>query len=153
MRWLVDLQECGEAFADFIEQFEWSHASHFDVSLLPGETARLIHQNDARNSVPLWNGHFKWVTSRPACDWTNDTKTRSHIVLARRQHERWTMTALFVAKRRIEIDPDQITGIRAIITRLRYQPAAPIQARGGGSLDLCRQPAAPKYIGAGAGWA
>jgi hypothetical protein len=33
MRGLVDLQQCGEAFADFIKQFDGSHASHFDASL------------------------------------------------------------------------------------------------------------------------
>jgi hypothetical protein len=76
----VNLQQCGEAFADFIKQFDWNYASHFDVPFLPGDTARLIHQNDARNSVPVWNGNFKRVTSRPACNWTQDTKTRSHIV-------------------------------------------------------------------------
>src|SRR5437764_9743249 len=42
-RSLVDLQECGEAFADFIEQLDWSHVSHFDVSFLPGETAHLVY--------------------------------------------------------------------------------------------------------------
>ena len=40
---LVDLQECGEAFADFVEQLDWSHASLFDVSFLPGDAAHLIH--------------------------------------------------------------------------------------------------------------
>ena len=84
MRTLVDLQQYGEAFADFVDQFDWSHANHFDVSFLPRDAAHLIHQNDARNSVSGWNGYFKRVTSRPACNWTNDTKTRSLIVLARR---------------------------------------------------------------------
>ena len=65
MRWLFDLQQCGEAFAHFIEQFDWSHASYFNVSFLPRDTAHLIHQNDARNSVSGWNGNFKRVTSRP----------------------------------------------------------------------------------------
>jgi hypothetical protein len=63
-RWLVDLQECAEAFADFIEQSDWSHVSYFDVSSLPGETAHLVYQTDARNSVSTWNGNFNWVTSR-----------------------------------------------------------------------------------------
>jgi hypothetical protein len=153
MRWLFDLQQCGEAFAHFIEQFDWSHASYFNVSFLPRDTAHLIHQNDARNSVSGWNGNFKRVTSRPPRNWTNDTKTRSHIVLPRSQHDRWTMTALFVAKRGIEIDPDQLAGIQAIITRPRCQQVAPIRARGGGSLELYRQPVGPKCIGVDADWA
>ena len=103
---LVDLQQRGEAFANFIKQFDWNRASHFDVSFLPGDTAHLIHQNDARNNVPGWNGNFKRITTRAARDWTNDTKTRSQVVLPRRQHDRWTMTAPLVAKRGIEIDPD-----------------------------------------------
>jgi hypothetical protein len=35
------------------------------------------------------------------------------------------MTTLFVAERRIEIDPDEIAGIGAIITRLPCQQAVP----------------------------
>ena len=88
---LVDLQQCGEAFADFIKQFGGSDASHFDVSLLPRDTARLIHQNDAGNSLSVWNGNFKRITSGAACNWTNDTKTRWCIVLPRCQHNRWTI--------------------------------------------------------------
>src|SRR5436305_11579403 len=94
---LVDLQQCGEAFADFIDEVGGSHDSHFEVGLLPRDTAQLIHQNDARNRVPVWNGKFKRITSGAACNWTNDTKTRSQIVLPRRQNNRWTMTALLVA--------------------------------------------------------
>ena len=98
---LVDLQQCGEAFADFIKQFGGSDGSHSDVSLLPGDTAHLVHQNDARNRVAVWNGNFKRITSGAAGNWTNDTVTRSCIVLPRCQHNRWTMTALLVANRGI----------------------------------------------------
>lgn len=98
-RGLVDLQQCGEAFADFIKQFDRSDASPFDVSFLPGDTAHLIHQNIARNSLPMGNGNFKRITSRATCNWTHDTKTRSQVVFLRCQHDRWTMTALLVAKR------------------------------------------------------
>ena len=83
-RWLVDLQQCGETFAHFIKQFDWSDASHFNVSFLPRDAAYLIHQNDAGYSVPIWNGNFKRITSRSARNWTNDTQARSHIVLPRR---------------------------------------------------------------------
>jgi hypothetical protein len=58
---LVDLQQCGEALAHFIKQFGWSDAGHFDVSLLPGDTAHLVHQNEASNSVRMWNGNFKRI--------------------------------------------------------------------------------------------
>ena len=98
---LVDLQQCGEVFADFIKQFGRSDASHFDVSLLPGDTAHLVHQNDASNSVPGWNGNFKRITSGATGNWTNDTKTRWCIALPRCQHNRWTMTALLLADRGI----------------------------------------------------
>jgi len=50
---------CGEAFADFIEQLDWGHVSYFDVSSLPGETAHLVYQTDARNSVSTWNGQLQ----------------------------------------------------------------------------------------------
>src|SRR5713101_277005 len=96
---LVDLQQCGEAFADFIKQFGGSDASHFDVSLLPGDTAHLVHQNDARNSVPVWNGDFKRITSGAACNWANGTKWyKDQMVhcMPRCQHNCWTMTALLV---------------------------------------------------------
>ncbi len=96
---LVDLQQCGEAFADFIKQFGGRDAGHFDVSLLPGDATHLVHQNDARNSLPGWNGNFKWITSSVACNWANYAKTRSCIVLPRCQHQRRTMTALLVAER------------------------------------------------------
>jgi hypothetical protein len=46
----------------------------------------------------------------------------------------------------IEIDPDKIAGIRAIITRLRSQQAAPTQVRNGDFLARCRQPAVLMYI-------
>ena len=147
---LVDEQQCGKAFADFIEQFDGSHASHFDVSLLPRDAAHLIYQNDPGNSLPLWNDNFKRITSGPACNWAHDAKTGPHIILLRCQHDRWTMAALLVAKRGIEVDPDQITGIWAIVTRLRCQQAVPIRARGDGFLALCRQPIAPKCIGVAA---
>ena len=98
---LIDLQQYGETFADVIKQFDWSHPSHFGVSIFPGHTAHLIYQDDASNGVPGWNGNLKRVTPRVACNWTNDTKTRSHVVLSRCQHNRWTMTALLVADRGI----------------------------------------------------
>jgi hypothetical protein len=70
---LVDQEERGEAFADFIKQLGCGRASDFDVPFLPRDAAYLIHQNDARNSLVIWNGNFKRITSRSACNWTNDT--------------------------------------------------------------------------------
>lgn len=102
----VDLQQCGEAFAYFIKQFDWDCAGYFDVSILPGDAAYLIHQNNARNRLSIWNCNFKRITSSSACNWTNDTRAGPRIVLPRRQYDRRTMTALLVAKCRIEIDPD-----------------------------------------------
>ena len=83
-RRLVDLQQCGETFTHFIKQLDWSDASHFNVSFLPGDAAYLIHQNDAGYGVPIWNGNFKRIASRSGRNWTNDTQSRSHIVLPRR---------------------------------------------------------------------
>ena len=85
---LVDLQQCGEALAHFIKQFGGSDAGHFDVSLLPGDTAHLVHQNEASNSVRMWNGNFKRITSGAACNWTNDTEAGWCIVLPRCQNNR-----------------------------------------------------------------
>jgi hypothetical protein len=49
---LVDLQQCGEALADFIKQFGGSDANHFDVSLLPGDVTRWrldrVHRRERR---------------------------------------------------------------------------------------------------------
>ena len=150
---LVDEQEGSEAFTDFVKQFDGSHASHFDVSLFPRDAAHLIYQNGAGNSLPVGNDNFERVTSDPARNWAHDTKTGPRIILPRCQHDCWTMAALLVAKRGIEVDPDQITGIWAIVTRLRCQQAVPIRARGDGFLALCRQPIAPKCIGVAAVWA
>ena len=41
------------------------------------------------------------------------------------------MTTLFVAERGIEIDPDEIAGSGAIVTRLRCQQAVPTRIRNG----------------------
>jgi hypothetical protein len=103
---LLDLQQNGQAFTDFIKQFSRSRTSHFDISLFPRHAASLIREYDAGNSVPLWNRNLKGITAYAACNWTHDTKTGSRVVLPRRQHDRWTMAALFVAKRGVQINPD-----------------------------------------------
>ena len=43
---LVDLQQHGEAFADFIDQLGRGHAGDFDISSFPGYAPRLIGQYD-----------------------------------------------------------------------------------------------------------
>jgi hypothetical protein len=63
----------------------------------------------------------------------NSSRLRRDALASKAEIEAAERTALFVAKRGIEIDPDQFAGIRAIITRPRCQSAAPIRARGGGS--------------------
>ena len=122
---LVNLHQYAEAFADFIDQLLRSHPRHFDVSFFPGHTAHLIDQYDARDGLAGWNGDLKRVTSCPACNRAQDAKARPHIVMPRCQYDSWAMATLLVAKRGIEIDPDEIAGIGAVVTRLRCQQAVP----------------------------
>jgi hypothetical protein len=126
---LVDLQQHGEAFADFIDQPGRGHAGDFDIAFFPGHATRLIGQYDACDGVALWNGDLKRITSRPAGNWTQDAKTRPPIVGPRRQHDGRAMTTLFMAERGIEIYPDKIASIGAVVTRLRCQQAAPTRVR------------------------
>ena len=67
------------------------------------------------------NGDLKWVISRSTGNWTQDAKARPLIVRSRRQNDGWAMTTLFMAERWIEIYPDEIAGIGAMVTRLRCQ--------------------------------
>ena len=97
---LVDPQQYGEALTNFVNQFGRGGASHFGVSIFPGHAADLIDQYDAGNCMPVRNRDLKRVSAGAACNWTNDRKAGSFIVLLRCQHDRWT-TALFVAKRGI----------------------------------------------------
>ena len=43
----------------------------------------------------------------------------------------WAMATLLVAERGIEIDPDEIAGIGAVVTRLRCQQAVPTRVQNG----------------------
>lgn len=49
---LVNPQQYGEAFADFIDQLLRSHPRRFEVSFFPGHTAQLIDQHDAEMAWP-----------------------------------------------------------------------------------------------------
>ncbi len=75
------------------------------------------------------NGDLKRVTSRPTGNWTQNAKARPSIVGSRRQNDGRSMTTLFMAERGIEIYPDKITGIGAMVTRLRCQQVAPTRVR------------------------
>jgi hypothetical protein len=132
---LVDLQQYGEPFADLIDQLGRSHASHSEVSLFPRHTTHLIDQYDARDGIAIWNGDLKGVTSRPACNWTEDAKARSHIIRARCQYDRGAAATLLVADGGIEINPDEIPSIGTVVTRLRCRQVVPIQVRNGDFLD------------------
>lgn len=91
----------------------------------------MIGQYDARDGVAGWNGDLKRVTSFPACNRAQDAKAGSHIVMPRCQHDGWAMATLLVAERGIEIDPDEIAGIGAVVTRLRCQQAVPTRVQNG----------------------
>jgi hypothetical protein len=79
--------------------------------------------------VAVWNSDLKWIASRPACNWTKDAKARPLIVGSRRQYDGRAMTTLFMAERGIEIYPDEMAGIGAVVTRLRCQQVAPTRVR------------------------
>ena len=79
--------------------------------------------------MAVWNSDLKWIASRPACNWTKDAKARPRIVGPRRQYDGRTMATLFMAERGMEIYPDEIAGIGAVVTRLRCQQAVPTRVR------------------------
>ena len=122
---VINLQQYGEAFADFIEQLFRACPRPFYVSFFPGHAAQLIDQHDARDGMVGSNGDLKRVTSRAACDRAREAKARPHIVLSRCQHDGWAMATLLVAKRGIEIDPNEVAGIATVVTSLRCQQAVP----------------------------
>lgn len=78
-----------------------------------------------------WNSDLKRVTSRSAGDWAQDAKACPRIVILRRKHDGRAMATLLMAKRGIKIDPDEVTCVGAIVTRLRCQQAVPTRVQNG----------------------
>ncbi len=131
-------QQGSQAFADLAQHQARRSSRVADRPLLPRDAPGLICQHGAMEDCALRQRSLEGIVTDTARDRANDAKPGCCIVAVRRQDDRRASPALFVADRRIKIDPDEVAGLRTILTRLRCQRAPPSQSHRDGCPGLCR---------------
>src|SRR5205814_2348580 len=116
-----------------------------DRSFLPRDAAGLVGEYNAAEAGTIGQQGLERIVAYTAGNWADHAKSGCGIVVVRGQDNCRSSAALSVADRAVKIDPDEVTGLRTIVTRLRCQRAAPNQSLHDGCPVLCRQPAHRVY--------
>jgi hypothetical protein len=102
------LEQSFELCPNVVNHTGWGFAYKSRSALLPRSTAQLISLHDAPYLVTVRYGNMKAPIPVAIGYRARDTAARELVEGARRKHERWPASGLFVADRLQEVEPNDI---------------------------------------------
>jgi hypothetical protein len=130
---LLDAEQRGNFFTRVLEHVGGRVAGELWAALRPGEIAYMVGEDNAGDGVAFGDWHFEGIALGAVGDGTHDAQIGALVIAPRAYDQGGPPPPLFVSSGWIEIDPDNVALVWAILfTRPRCRRVAPSPSLGGG---------------------